>query len=412
MDLAALSVMMGQPMGGGSAAPAGGPGGSPAPSPAPTGGGGSPDSGSPLDAAFPDAGYGQILGPDAIKAARQAALFRAGLALMAAGGPRPKGTRNVGADLMQAFDPSYFNSEIDRQTQAQQMSYQLQGRKALQQITANHPALDPNESLVGKASRIASMAADACALGPIGLQACQQLSGAAKSIRDTVGETELVDGSGPTGERGKWLISKESGERLQFYPIGTALTPSEQASQANDVRNGFMRERAPLLVARQSYQAFNTIYNQVKSRSAIDPQQGATLVSLANDVLHPGTHIPEEQLMAGQTAELPGELGHLINAILDARHMTPEQARSLKEMVDSVAPQRATESNYVANHWRGIWNAQVGPNYGGIDSIDDPWSNFKGGAEAPAPAAPGTGRGSPTDWSNVFPYTRKPNPTY
>lgn len=406
MDLAALSVMMGQPLDGSGSPGPGTPTPSPAPQPsAPTGAG---DGGSPMDAAFPTSGYEGILDPQAIKAARAAALFRAGLALMAAGGPRPKGTRNVGMDLMNAFNPDYFNSELDRQVQAKQLGMQLGGTRAIQQITSQDPG-DPNESPVGRANRTAGMASrllSVCAT-PMCLQAAGQLSSIAKNLHDSIPKTEMVEGSDDTGRRGHWLVSSEDGSRLQFFPLGANLTPSEQAAHAQEVLSGFQKERTPLYIAKQSLDAFHTIYDQVKSRSAIDPQQGATLVSLANDVLHPGTHIPEEQLMAGQTAELPGELGHIINAILDAKHMTPEQAKSLKDMVDSVAEQRATASAYVQNYWRGVWQTQVG-NYPGVENIDDPWAGFRPGVVNPAPrtGTAGTGAGGTTDWSPVFPWLK------
>ncbi len=403
MDLAALSVMMGQPMGGG--APTGGAPASPAPAAPPSGGGG----GSPMDPVFPDNGYGDILGPDAIKAARQAALFRAGLSLMAAGGPRPKGTRNMGADLLNAFDPNYYQSEIDRQVQARQTGMQFAAQRGIAQVSQKYRQSDPNESPVGRANRVAAMASEMAQYGPMGIQAAAQLSSIAKNLHDSIPSTDLVEGvddqpNSPTqGQRGHWLVNKEDGSHIQFYPLGSVLTPSEQASHAQDVLNGYQKERLPLLQARQSYDAFHTIYDQVKSRSAIDPQQGATLVALANDVLHPGTHVDSQQLMAGQTGSLPGELGHLIEAIIDARHMTPEQAKSLKDMVDSVAPLRAHDSEYAANHWRGTWSSQVG-NYPGIEQIDDPWSGFKDGVQPPPGRGGNAGPGGTIDWKSAFPW--------
>lgn len=400
MDLAALSVMMGQPMSGGS--PAGG-GAPAAPAPAPQSGGGGIDP----SAVFPDSGMADVLGPDAIKSARQAALFRAGLSLMAAGGPRPKGTRNIGADLLSAFDPSYFQSELDRQVQSKQVGMQFAAQRGIQQVSQKYRQTDPNESPIGRANRIASMASELAQYGPMGIQAAGQLSTIAKNLHDSIPETDLVEGSGPDGQtRGHWLVNKQDGTKLQFFPLGSVLTPAEQASHALQVQTSYDHERAPLLNAYQSLNAFHTVYDQVKSKSAIDPQQGATLVALANDVLHPGTHVDSQQLMAGQTGELPGELGHLINAILDAKHMTPEQARSLKEMVDGVAPQRATESAYMMNHWRGVWGSQVG-NYPGVENIDDPWAGYGTGRPGTVTPAPKGGASGNADWSSAFPWIPK-----
>lgn len=407
MDLAALSVMMGQPMGGGS--PAGGAGGAPASPPPPTGGGGG---GPSMDAAFPDQGYGDVLGPEAIKAARQAALFRAGLSLMAAGGPRPKGTRNMGADLLNAFDPNYYNSEIDRQVQARQTGMQFAAQRGIQQVSQKYRQTDPNESPVGRANRIASMASELAQYGPMGIQAAGQLSSIAKNLHDSIPSTELVEGvddqqGSPTaGQRGHWLVNKEDGSHIQFYPLGSVLTPSEQASHAQEVLSGFEREKAPLLQARRSLDAFNTIYDQVKSRSAIDPQQGANLIALANDVIRPGTRVDSQQLMSGQTGPLPGELGHLIEAFIDSKHMTPEQVQSLKAMVDGVVSHRMDESKYNFNHWRGTWSSQVG-NYPGIEQIDDPWADYQSGSPKPAPAGGSAGgAGGGINYQQAFPWMK------
>lgn len=57
-----------------------------------------------LDALFPTDAYKGLIDPAALKKLQGQALMRAGLRLMAAGGPRPQGTRNIGADIAGAIE--------------------------------------------------------------------------------------------------------------------------------------------------------------------------------------------------------------------------------------------------------------------------------------------------------------------
>ncbi len=57
-----------------------------------------------LDALFPTDAYSGLIPPEGLKQLQGQALMHAGLRLMAAGGPRPQGTRNIGADIAGALE--------------------------------------------------------------------------------------------------------------------------------------------------------------------------------------------------------------------------------------------------------------------------------------------------------------------
>lgn len=379
MDPITLNVLMGlPPMGGPPTTGPRGPqldmGGGAAPAAAPT----APASGGNgdfMDALFPSGGFENVVGPEAIKRARQASLLRAGLALMAAGGPRPMGTRNFGEDLMRAFDPATMNANVDREVQAQQMSFQMMGRQALMKALQDDPQPAESATATDRANWAGRMAARLAQAGPFAMPYAQQYAELGKTIRESAPSYTHVEGVTRNGQYGDVLVNPENGEE-QFLPRQD-LSPDQQAQRLQGLLTDFRQSIAPYEDAARAYRSWQSI-----PRGAVGKAADEQRVMAANDILNPGQHTSNPSLITD--ISLKGILEHLGLPT----GLTAEDRSNLSAMVENAIIQRRREAaHHVLPQFKALANA-----YKLDDSfLYDPFENLDvPNVPTPAPAsAPG-----------------------
>jgi hypothetical protein len=262
-----------------------------------------------LESLYPEGAFGGFLPPDVLRSERMAALRHAGLSLMAAGGPRPQGTRNVGADIAQAIDPAQWEQHLSgvAQTgmQLQSMMKKLQDDQTAKQIMAANPA-KPNETPQQYEQRLRRLSGQflQAGLGDHAKVVSQMIS----EVRPEKIETDLVPPD-KTPDGSVQLVNKQTGDVIKSWMPNakSALTPSEKAEKTLAYRKEFDTQVGPVTGQMQAYKAYKAA-----------PWGGANdALKLANaiKIVVPSSTVTAAQVLSGQAEANFGGMG-LIGELL------------------------------------------------------------------------------------------------
>ena len=239
-----------------------------------------------LNQLFPAGGYGDLIDPAQVRDEQNLALRRAGLSILAGAGPQPRGTRNIGASIAQALDPSPWQQRLTQVAQqaAQIKKYQAQAdhEAKVNAIIAKFP-VDPNSTPAQQEDRYRQLTA---AFQSAGLpDEAAAAAGLIKAIRPEAPVAPPED-------------SKLRDARLMF---GQYL---QQTGKYNDIATGY-----------------SAIIN------AEDTAQGdVALIFGFMKLIDPGSTVREgEYAEARQTQGIPERIVTLYNNALTGRRVGREQ---------------------------------------------------------------------------------------
>lgn len=340
-----------------------------------------------LDTAFPTSGFEEMLDPKALKAAQMQQLFRAGLSLLAAGGQRPVGTRNVGEDLMRAFDPTAMRQQLGQQVQLAQMRGTMDTARRRQQIMSENPP--PAEGASHQAIRdwVAQVVPKLISAGLT--EDASKLGGILSSLKDAAPTADRIRVITDPKQQRVYAIDIANGEELWTKPFGadgnptSNLDPNQRATLRRQYRNDAVQELQPYQTARESYRTYSSLPRTGK-------QAGLQALALAQDIIHPENKVSAAQLEADPN--LLSAIAGLLHLHFDMKEgLGPEERRQLDEMVRSAAGQRALESHKIAKQHSDFGQTTFGES---VDYVNDPWADFTtpaptSGTTVPASGTPG-----------------------
>jgi hypothetical protein len=297
-----------------------------------------------MNTLFPAGAYGNELSPEQVREEQQLALRKAGLTLLAGGGPRPWGTRNFGADVAQAFDPSDWQHRLaavaEQSATIGQMRMKAQKEAKAAQIMSQFPPVQ-GESDQQRDQRLSHLVD---AYQQAGLM---EYAKAASDLRTSVRAPGLVERNGILYDHWGNAVTTAPGgdagvEGSQLY--STAVSRLNQFSDTHDAVMVLNRARAAQPVAGQK----------------LDPVTSATLVSAAQRIL--GTHNSlaqdeENPLKALAHAHSAGDLGKFLAAILSSGggQLTVAQRDQILKLVDPVISDINAEQTRVKEDIHGIF---------------------------------------------------------
>lgn len=308
-----------------------------------------------LAAIYPAGSFGEMLPPDVLNNERHMALRHAGLSLLGAGGPRPQGTRNVGADFATAFDPSGWDQRLASVAQTGMqlhgMQKKLQDEETAQRILEQfkfHPSTDePTEGDETPAHTAARYKGMASAFQTANLPEHAQVS---MHLHDEFkpGKVETTLHAMPDGTT--QLLNTANGDVIKTWGAGQKpnLTPSEIASNTLAYRRQFETEISGAETALKAYKA----YTGTQAKGAVaDP------IRLANalKILVPSAGISVEQILSGNAAggdyAMLGPVGALLKAFDEKGNLGPAGRATLNAMVEAqIGNIRATAKQIVRHH--------------------------------------------------------------
>lgn len=278
-----------------------------------------------LNALFPAGNFGDTLTPEQLRTEQQLALRKAGLTLLAGGGPRPVGTRNFGADLAQAFDPSDWQhrlAAVAEQSATIGAMHQKAAKEAqAAQIMGQFPPVQ-GETDQQRDQRLGKLVD---AFQRAGLM---EQAKAAADLRSQVRAPNLTERNGVLYDHWGNAVTTAPGGDAGVQGSQLYSTATSRLSQFADTHDAVMvlsRARATQPMAGQK----------------LDPVTSATLVSAAQRIL--GTHNSlaqdeENPLKALAHAHSAGDLGKFLAAILSSGggQLTVAQRDQILKLVDPV----------------------------------------------------------------------------
>lgn len=297
-----------------------------------------------LNALFPTAGYEDSLSPEQARQEQQLALRKAGLSLLASGGPRPYGTRNFGADLQQALDPSDWQHRLSAvAAQSASISHmQEKAKKEAQaaQIMGRFPPVQ-GETDQQRDQRLSHLVD---AYQQAGLM---EYAKAASDLRSSVRAPGLVERNG--------ILYDHWGNAVTSAPGGdVGVDGSQLYSTAVQRLNQFADTHDAVMVLNRARAA------QPMNGQKLDPVTSGTLISAAQRIL--GTHNAlaqdeENPLKALAHAHSAGDLGKFLAAILSSGggQLTVAQRDEILKLVDPVITDINTEQTRVKEDIRNIF---------------------------------------------------------
>jgi hypothetical protein len=297
-----------------------------------------------LNTLFPAGASGASLSPEQLREEQQLALRKAGLSLLAGGGPRPYGTRNFGADLAQAFDPTDWQHRLS--TVAEQSAtigqMQAKAKKEAQaaQIMSQFPPVQ-GETDQQRDQRLSKLVD---AYQQAGLM---DYAKAASDLRTSVRAPGLVERRG--------VLYDHWGNPVSTAPGGDAgIDGSQLYSTAVQRLNQFSDTHDAVMVLGRARAAQPTVGQK------LDPVTSATLISAAQRIL--GTHNSLAQdednpLKALAHAHSAGDLGKFLAAILSSGGgtLTTAQRDQILKLVDPVIADINAEQSRVKEDIHNIF---------------------------------------------------------
>lgn len=300
---------------------------------------------------YPEGVFGGFLSPEALASERRMALRKAGLSLMAAGGPRPQGTRNVGADIAQALDPSQWEQHLSgvAQTgmQLQSMMKKMQDDQKAQQIMAANPA-KPNETPQQYEQRLRR-------LSGLFLQSgladhAKVVSGMISEVRPEKVDTELI-GPDKTPDGSVQLINKGTGDVINTWKPGEkpVLSPEQRVSNTLAYKKQFEAEVSEYASASKAY----TTYQNLRTSKG-GPVNDPIRLAAALRVVAPSMSVTPDQILRGQGGgdleSLPF-IGPLIKAFNEKGELDQAGRTALDAIVDNeIMNKRSAAGALVQRH--------------------------------------------------------------
>ncbi len=292
-----------------------------------------------LERLYPEGAFGGFLPPEVLHSERLSALRRAGLGLLAAGGPRPQGTRNIGADVAQAFDPAQWDQHLadvaQHGMQLQATMKKLEDDQKAQAILAANPAR-PNETPQQYEQRLRR-------LSGLFLQAgladhAQVASKMIAEVRPEKVATEITmmpDGS-------KQLVNKDTGEAIKTWGPGekVVLTPEQKVQNTLAYKKQFEAEISEYANAAKAYKTYQDL-RTAKGGPVNDPIR----LAAALRVVAPSMSVTPDQILRGQSGgDLEGLpfIGPLIKAFNEKGELDAAGRAALDAIVDNEVQNKRT----------------------------------------------------------------------
>lgn len=242
-----------------------------------------------LNQIFPAGSYGDLIDPAQVRDEQNLAFRRAGLSILAGAGPQPRGTRNIGASIAQALDPSPWQQRLTQVAQQAAAIKKMQAqadREAQVNAIIGKFSVDPNATPEQQENRYRQLVAAFTSAGL--MEEAQAAAGLIKDVRpEAVVPNAAVD---------KTL----SNERLMF---GQYL---QQTSKENDIALNY-----------------NSIINATDSAAG-----DVALIFSFMRILDPGSTVREGEFANAQnTGSIPQRIWAQYNRAVNGHRLTKDQRR-------------------------------------------------------------------------------------
>lgn len=292
-----------------------------------------------LNSLFPSEGYEGLIDPAQLRGEQNLALRRAGLSLLAGAGPRPRGTRNFGADLAQALDPAPWQQRLEQVAQQSATIGAMQRKAQMEAHAAEIARMPEFQPRPGETDmqRDARLNALIDAYQKAGLteyaQEVATLRNTARTPGLTVHNGKFYDhwgryvadvpGHDAGGVAGAQLYSTADKRINQFAPVSEALTVLDIARNAQPIAG-----------------------------DKLDPAVSGAFLDSAKRILGVHTSIAEDETNPGKVlanAVASGHLGRFLAALMDpgTGTITTKQRDQVLALVDRVLVDLSAEQTRV-----------------------------------------------------------------